>query len=150
MMNCNNADDFLNKFWTGEVPIQVEHLATLAGITTIHSDLVETSSVDVENKIIIVNKINSEERIRFSIAHGIGHIVFGHKSHTEEIKNFSSLGNDEQSMANKFAIDLLVPPKVLKYCVGNGLVKFELLCSKFLVSEALMAAQLKSVFKIPR
>lgn len=150
MMNCNNADDFLNKFWTGEVPIQVEHLATLAGITTIHSDLVETSSVDVENKIIIVNKINSKERIRFCIAHSIGHIVLGHSSHAENVNNFSSLGFDEQSMANKFAIDLLVPPKVLKYCVGNGLVKLELLCSKFLVSEALMAAQLKSVFKIPR
>lgn len=150
MMNCNNADDFLNKFWTGEVPIQVEHLGTLAGITTIHSDLVETSSVDVENKIIIVNKINSKERIRFCIAHSIGHIVFGHSSHAENVNNFSSLGFDEQSMANKFAIDLLVPPKVLKYCVGNGLVKLELLCSKFLVSEALMAAQLKSVFKIPR
>lgn len=150
MMNCNNADEFLSKFWAGEVPIPVEKLCSLAGITIKHSTSVELSSVDVENKIITVNKINSQERIRFCIAHGIGHIVLGHKSHTEEIKNFSSLGFDEQSMANKFAIDLLVPPKVLKHCVGNGLVKFELLCSKFLVSEALMAAQLKSVFKILR
>lgn len=146
----NNADEFLSKFWTGEVPIPVENLSSLAGITIIHSTSVEVSSVDVENKIITVNKVNSEERIRFSIAHSIGHIVFGHESHTEQIKNFSSLGFDEQSMANKFAIDLLVPPKVLKYCVGNGLVKFELLCSKFLVSEALMAAQLNKTFKIPR
>lgn len=146
----NNVDEFLNKFWAGEVPIPVEKLCSLAGITIKHSTSVEVSSVDIENKIIIVNKINSEERIRFSIAHGIGHIVFGHKSHTEEIKNFSSLGNDEQSIANKFAMDLLVPPRVLKYCVGNGLVKFELLCSKFLVSEALMAAQLNKTFKIPR
>lgn len=146
----NNADEFLSRFWNGEVPIPVEKLCSLAGITIKHSTSVEVSSVDVENKIIIVNKINSEERIRFCIAHGIGHIVFEHKSHTEEIKNFSSLGNDEQSIANKFAIDLLVPPRLLKYCVGNGLVKFELLCSKFLVSEALMAAQLNKTFKIPR
>lgn len=149
-MHSELADKFLSKYWFGEVPVDVRKLCALAGIEVIYSNSVEISSVDTEKRKIFINGINSEERIRFCIAHSVGHILLGHESHDESVDNFSSLGYDSESDANRFSIDLLVPPKVLKYCVGNGMVRIELLCSKFLVSEVLMATQLKSVFKILR
>lgn len=60
---------------------------------------------DSKRFLIVYNDSKIKTRIRFTIAHEIGHIVLGHKESNEET----------ESEANFFARQLLVPPCVLLF-----------------------------------
>lgn len=90
-----------------------------------------------EYRIIFNNEINSNGRIRFTIAHELGHYFLGHKMKNKILCRFSSESenyNDEEKEANYFAKRLLAPLPIIK-----------LFCDKFGYIDSLIN---KSLFNI--
>lgn len=71
----------------------------------------------VENTpVVLYNKARSSERIRFTVAHELGHIVLGHVSPgtvTTANREPSPHDNPQETAANQFAARLLAPACVL-------------------------------------
>lgn len=62
--------------------------------------------------LIHYNSTQSDTRIRFTIAHELGHILLGHNSVNRSIDFYSKDPNEK--LANAFAAELLVPLNSLK------------------------------------
>ena len=126
------ADAFRKKYWTDEIPVDVEKICEFAlGIQVIPFDNLRVNH-DTEalichsfKHIFIDSKLYMDDRqlnrLRFSIAHEIGHLVL-HKDILKKynletiddyIRWFSALSEKQYSLfemhANEFAGRLLVP-----------------------------------------
>lgn len=87
----------------------------------------KAGSHDFETKIITVNVLDPEYRQRFTIAHEIGHNVYGHKGIKNRITR--NQGYDEQydstvdalleRQANNFASKILMPLRLLNEVLKN-------------------------------
>ncbi|MCX6816725.1 MAG: ImmA/IrrE family metallo-endopeptidase [Candidatus Beckwithbacteria bacterium] len=75
-------------------------------------DLGDEDGFSVGTTQIIYNNKKPETRIRYTIAHELGHILMGHNSGFRTI-DFSNKNPDEVA-ANKFAAELLVPLQLIK------------------------------------
>ena len=62
-----------------------------------------------DHPVIVINKNRSSDRIRFSLAHEIGHLVM----------DASSVSDREEVLAHRFAAALLVSPKQAYYELGR-------------------------------
>lgn len=62
--------------------------------------------------ILYNQEIRSEERIRFSLCHEIGHILLGH--HRRDERAGRSESREEEAQANLFAAAVLAPPAVVR------------------------------------
>ena len=71
--------------------------------------LVVCQEVDAEYAVIGFNATQPWCRRRFTIAHEIGHLLFGHDC----IKNYED-GSQGETEANIFAAELLIPSEILK------------------------------------
>lgn len=69
-----------------------------------------------DTKSILLSTLRPEGRIRFTCAHELGHYVFGHGDHFDELVEKANLscGKDEESMANIFASFLLMPETTVR------------------------------------
>jgi IrrE N-terminal-like domain len=105
---------------TAVIPVRVGKLAqdlglevVLAGLSPNISGLIEPSQTAPSGFVIKVNKYESDERQRFTIAHEIAHYLL----HRDHIKNGvidnvmyrSSLSSKKETEANKLAADILMP-----------------------------------------
>ena len=85
-----------------------------------------------DKKMIVINPKHADVRKRFSIAHEIGHYVLGHfeDRNIEELENedndevfrktaYDKWSSDQESEANEFAAELLMPYALLKNLVTN-------------------------------
>ena len=74
-----------------------------------------------ESKTILVSTYRPEGRIRFSCAHELGHFVFGHGDHFDELveKVKSGEGRFEEQLSEAFASFLLIPETTVR----SGFVK---------------------------
>jgi len=77
------------------------------------------SAIINSQKIIYFNdRINLKERIRFTIAHELGHCLLGHDLNKQKYRNSEIDLDDntiEEMQANVFARDILMPAVVLHY-----------------------------------
>lgn len=95
--------------------------------------------VEADVYLIIYNENVNEYRIRFSLAHELGHIVLGHLN--EEVTEISRGGLDDityyrmEGEANVFAGNFLAPPIIINDVLGNGPFDIKLLKRKFELSE---------------
>ncbi len=64
-----------------------------------------------EYPVIVINRNMSTDRLRFTVAHEIGHLVM----------DTSSAAEDEEKLAHRFAAALLVPAKDAKRALGESL-----------------------------
>ena len=75
-----------------------------------------------ESKAILVSTLRPEGRIRFTCAHELGHFIFKHGDHFDELVEKASTGENkiEERMANIFAAFLLMPETTVKsFFVAN-------------------------------
>lgn len=104
------------------LPVKVIALAKLAGIRVVENGSVHELSdreiglsiLDGEQWHIIFDETMIETRIRFTIAHELGHIFLGHDLKAGyHARKFERLGKEEEREADMFAIRLLAPACVL-------------------------------------
>jgi hypothetical protein len=143
---------------TSSVPVRVGMLAkdlglevVLAGLSPNISGLIEPSASAASGFIIKVNKYESDERQRFTIAHEVAHFLL-HRDHikngvVDNVMYRSSLSSRKETEANKLAADILMPnPLVLKELEAIGGKRDEIaavaLARKFKVSAAAMKVRL--------
>lgn len=152
------ADTVLNKFWDGQLPVDLDHILNRLDIAV---KVLEASESDdtsgiacIENgkRVIYVNLNDSVVRRRFTAAHEIGHHVLGHV--TPEGRQFRDgkhiFTGDTQSIketeANKFAADLLMPKLVLEHAILEENIRtIEALAAKFNVSQVAMRIRLENL-----
>ena len=85
---------------------------------------------------IVYNKERHPNRIRFSIAHELGHLYMGHV-HGSSSLDFGSENFDEKE-ANQFAAQLLMPTKLLRADIKAGIKNVADLIERYKVSEEAM------------
>ena len=119
-----NANECLQLHWNGKLPVNPVSIANALGITVYKSFLeqdplhitYETNSMSFE---ITVNDHDSRVRQRFSIAHAMGHILLQHPlaqdtPYIDTPLSFSSNAVGQEKEANQFALELLLPERLVK------------------------------------
>jgi Zn-dependent peptidase ImmA (M78 family) len=99
---------------------------------------------DGETVFFIKKNIN-DVRKRFILAHMFAHIILKHKiPRTEVTENMYAESGGEEGNANKKALEILIPEKILKCLVYNGgITSVKKLAPIFGVSEAAMVERMK-------
>lgn len=146
------AQELLDHFWDGKLPVQVQHLAKAISIEVVAgADIEDVGLISVEsNKVVAKIKYTvPSTQYRFILAHQIGHYLLGHlhatdKQHREKLSNFKTgVECKQEKKANDFAIDLLIPKATLKYAIGyKGYCSIADLAILFGVSEVVMRQRL--------
>lgn len=122
--------------WDGSIPVNIEEIAAKFRVDAGHFNFHE-----------------DELRRRFAIAHAIGHKLLGHSSETLICGAgcFSkNIINNQERLANQFALELLIPTRSLEYLVNvvgvPGTNKVQSLSRIFGVSEVAVYIRLKQIF----
>ena len=90
-----------------------------------------------DKHIITYNRNHHPHRQRFTVAHELGHLLLEHVNMQNNEENFTST-KPEETAANKFAAELLVPSEFLKRDFNNGVKDVKALANKYQVSEEMM------------
>lgn len=119
------AQEILSTIGYQQLPIKVEEIVKKLNIELVRKDL--PSEIHgalyvsgIERPIIIVNKSQSSRRIRFTIAHELGHYLLKHGAEMHVDKQIlfrderSSTAQDNAEIAaNVFAAELLMPRELV-------------------------------------
>lgn len=142
------AQNVLDTYWDGQLPVDVERLAKAMGMRVIKDPSIAESGMikmDGNTPVITVNSTEYGPRQRYTIAHEIGHFALGHLNNAErccrdDLTSFKTgIKLPIERQANQFAAALLMPRKVLEYAiVERGYTKLEALAQLFGVSEVAM------------
>jgi Zn-dependent peptidase ImmA (M78 family) len=138
--------DFIASFHN-ELPVKVGNIASQLGVKIKVSTLQTGISGEIRNEsgqyVIRVNRHDTKERQRFTIAHEIGHFML-HKELIgdgiiDDALYRSKLSDKLEAEANKFAADILMPWNVMKQKISefdelSGEPLYEALSSIFEVS----------------
>ncbi len=137
------------------LPIDVESICEKDRIKIKHVDFTEIEekvnlkiSGAIQKKgnayIILVNEDDSDERARFTIAHELGHCYLHMEGDPRKIvASFRLDKSPREAAANKFAVELLMPKKLLEKEYEEMVIPVtESLAKKFKVSKQAMRARL--------
>lgn len=136
----------------GKLPIDLERAATALKVALKYEPFDEDLSgvlVKGGNRVVIgVNSTHAVRRQRFTVAHELGHFVLGHAGEVFVDKTLrhqtmvirrdgkSSLGVDtEEIEANRFAAELLMPPKLVSEQVSKRIAKRAHIAPEEMISE---------------
>lgn len=101
-------------------------------------DKVSGAHISKDKKhVIAYNRGHHPHRQRFTIAHELGHLILEHVDLRNNDDNFNSK-NPEETAANKFAAELLVPIDFLKKDFADGIRDVKSLAQRYKVSEEMM------------
>lgn len=119
------AEWVVARYGDGYMPIRPERIAQRMGVGLYEINDGDLSAILIgkDGKLgIVIDLAASEHRLRFAVAHGLGHILLRHEH--PPIEAWSSFGDDapdpRDQAANRFAASLLVPAEDLRWCVGSG------------------------------
>lgn len=128
------ANEILKMLNINEIPTPLEDIAESYEIIIqeeeFNGDLSGMLLRDIDKTIIGINKLDSNNRKRFTIAHELGHYVLhkGNPIHIDRTfrvnfrdKNSSLANNYDEIEANAFAAALLMPEKKIKQIVNKKL-----------------------------
>lgn len=90
-----------------------------------------------DRHLIAYNRHHHPHRQRFTIAHELGHLLLGHADVRNNDDDFNTK-NPEETVANKFAAELLVPIVFLKKDFERGIRDVKSLAQRYKVSEEMM------------
>lgn len=90
-----------------------------------------------DKHIITFNRNHHPHRQRFTVAHELGHLLLEHVNLQNNEEDFSTK-KPEETAANKFAAELLVPLDFLKKDFEKGVRDVKALANKYEVSEETM------------
>lgn len=134
-------------------PVDVTRLASQLGFEIHQEDFPDTTSavlvVDGDIRAIGVNRSHARVKQRFSIAHELGHYMQGHGDFADSRKtfedgsyNYADPQNRQESEANEFAAELLMPESFLKTDLSEIGLDAPRLAQRYQVSEQAMWIQL--------
>jgi Zn-dependent peptidase ImmA (M78 family) len=138
-----------------EAPVDVVGIADALGINVWEDDLVAPISgklfIDKLNGgtsgfSIVVNKIESLPRKRFTVAHEIAHFVL----HREDLDNGivedalfrGALSDKKETEANKLAADILMPYSLIERLISQGIRTIDALSEALQVSKSAISIRL--------
>jgi hypothetical protein len=143
------------RHFTQQAPVDVTALAGALGIKVWEKPLVNISGMvapDPHNGgtsgySIYVNSTDSETRRRFTIAHEIAHFLLHRNKDTKEFKDniqYRSPGmSDElEAQANRLAADILMPRRLIRQLLDQGVTQPNDLAKKLGVSARAMEIRL--------
>jgi Zn-dependent peptidase ImmA (M78 family) len=153
-----SASDLLQRFWDGNLPVKPDAIAKAMGFkvspqfgqTGGYSGCIERQP----DGSVVISYDLTEPRVRqrFTIAHEIGHYALGHlrdgRTRFRDMASNFSTGTyaPEETEANRFAADLLMPAHVLRYVVvDKGVSDVEHLANAFDVSQVAMRYRLQNL-----
>ncbi|ENJ3284708.1 ImmA/IrrE family metallo-endopeptidase [Enterobacter asburiae] len=157
-MDINAVNAVLNSHWDGRLPVRPDVIAHRMGIQV--TPLVPDGSngnqsgyAEIVNgrHVIAYNANDSHSRIRFTLAHELGHHVLGHTQHGKKFREYSNQdlnsGNYfEERDANSFAAELLMPREALSVMINKEKIySIPALASQFGVSEEAMYWRAKNL-----
>lgn len=147
------AQSVLQLYWDNIVPIEpVAMIERMAGIEVKYdyflSDGIsgKIERISENNHLITVNGNHHENRQRFTIAHELGHYFLGHGNKQDTFETMYRNGdlNPEETEANIFAAELLMPSSAIQYYVfEENIADINILARKFWVSNQAMFIRLQ-------
>jgi len=155
------VDQILRAFWNRVLPIDPQAIAKMLGVEVVENNRLGYSGYfhfvpdEYGNQVptIEYNASENPQRVRFTIAHELGHFVNGDRDSRRD-NNFSfSVGNRDpkEIAANKFAADLIMPKGVVEYLVfEKRMTEIEALARAFNVSVGAMYYRLVNLGLIHR
>jgi len=133
----NIANDFRQEYWNAVIPIDIELIIEkklkmdLIPVSQMKPDYGIEAFISINMKEIYYDSDTIETRIRFSMAHEVGHMVL-HKAIINELRSESYSGYKEkinslpakiidraELQANSFASYLLIPTSELEMSIEN-------------------------------
>lgn len=155
---ASRAQEILRKYWTGGVPVDPVVIARNLNINIAEDSALAWDGLSGKfwrdvygDPFIRFNPSEPAVRQRFTVAHEIGHFIFGHGSDGVELRdpmqNFSSANYDPKEAAcNRFAAELLMPEVAIKHYITElGVSEIERLAQAFIVSEVAMKYRLANL-----
>ena len=110
------------------------------------SGMIVRDETDINRFSIYINQKHKPVRKRFTIAHELAHFIYHRDLIGDGIVDNglyrSGLSNEQESMANGLAADILMPWHLLNIEIQNGEDSIEKLAEKFNVSFTAMAIRL--------
>ncbi|MGY6216664.1 ImmA/IrrE family metallo-endopeptidase [Methylolobus aquaticus] len=121
-IKMTKAQDYLDCYWDGRLPVEPRDIASAAGVRVIADGTLANDRIsgryEVEGGVptIRYNEIEPCVRQRFTIAHELGHHAGGHGlSYRDPAANFSSQTRfPDEVAANRFAAELLMPADAVR------------------------------------
>ena len=134
------------------LPIKVSEICFKLGVKLKYSDELLNSdgySFFLEGvPYIVVKKINNVARLRFTIAHDLGHILLGHVGKYELVnREPSSSDNEIEQSANIFASRLLAPACVLWGCNVTSAEQIQKLCDISIQSACFRMNRMQELYR---
>lgn len=154
----NAANELLERAGVESAPVPVERLAELCGALVLYEEFPDELSglvfAERDGAVIGINAGHHANRRRFSIAHELGHLIFGHHRTGSEQQLHIDINVDQGSppnydwrderSANDFAAELLMPRKFVAAAHKPG-VDPRGLAEQFQVSQIAMSYRLANL-----
>lgn len=157
-MEYRTANDVLQSHWDGRLPVNPHLIAEAMGIEVKAMTPFEPDSWNPNESghysyrdgrpLITYNLTDAPVRQRFTIAHEIGHHVYGDLDAPRDTsEQFSARARDPREVAaNRFAAGLLMPAALVKHLVlEQRVTDLSKLAKTFGVSTAAMEFRLKAI-----
>lgn len=154
----SQAQDILDKFWDGMLPVDIVKMANNMGVSVESFKTEDTESKDrvisslqvihPSHGLITVNVCETPMRVRYAVAHALAHFIQGDikdpAQHCYTLGSFQSKTSlPQDNIANQLAVRLLVPTRVMKYAIDHKKINtLEKLTDLFDVSQVLIHARL--------
>jgi len=146
------AQEVLKMMGATEPPVDVFGVARTLGFDVLLFEFAASTSavtfIEGDVRSIGVNSEHAPTRRRFSVAHELGHYLSGHESydhdavHVEDRPVWLDPQNRQETEANEFAAELLMPERLLCRDVAAHGLDVPTLARRYDVSEQAMWIQL--------
>ncbi|MDQ1213047.1 ImmA/IrrE family metallo-endopeptidase [Pantoea anthophila] len=158
-MDFNAVSAVLNSHWDGRLPVRPDLIANRMGIQVTPlipdgSNSNQCGYAEITNDgryVIAYNSYDPHSRIRFTLAHELGHHVLGHTQNGRKLREYSNPANNdgnymEERDANSFAAELLMPRDAVNTMINiEKIYSVPALASRFDVSEEAMYWRMKNL-----
>lgn len=121
----SQATQVLNDHWSGELPVNPVALANSLGVAVVCDPALPSVCRIEMRKASVWVSLNAAEpapRQRFALAHALGHLCAGDMAaqahHVDTAASYNrDVGDLREQRANAFALELLMPERVLRYSI---------------------------------
>ncbi|MBI9113263.1 ImmA/IrrE family metallo-endopeptidase [Maridesulfovibrio ferrireducens] len=137
------AHSYLLSFWDGMLPVNPIRIANALSIQVFQDENLQSCNRSGEYRpgVISFNPHHHKNRIRFTVAHELGHHAFNHGPAAREDHSFSYSYKEQQ--ANEFAAALIMPHEAITRLLTEGITSFSELSERFGVSPRAMEIRLE-------
>lgn len=112
------AQKILNKFSIRQAPVPIEEIVAKLGIKMSYAPSEDYSGMLIRKKksaLMAINSNEPESRRRFSMAHELGHYIFGKEAVSVDYRNTEYIEKPaEEKLVDLFAANLLMPKRILR------------------------------------